>query len=166
MLDTQAAARPLCVCRACSVLFDRPAASQGRYRLIPHRVAPLPGVNPAHLGAPVGLAFFVLSDDGAVTAHYPSPAGATRWEVDNSRWETALATCPALKDLQPEVEALLVNTAGNRSEAWAVPISDCYRLVALVRQNWEGLSGGDKVWPAVAEFFDELRSSYGKNTSR
>jgi hypothetical protein len=37
-----------------------------------------------------------------------------------------------------------------------VPIDDCYRLVALIRQEWRGLSGGTTVWPAVDRFFTEL----------
>lgn len=165
MLDTEAR-RPLCVCQACSVLFHRPAASEGRYRLVPDRRVRLAGVAPAHLGVPVGLAFFVLSDGGEVTAHYPSPAGATRWEVDGDDWQAVTAACPPLGALAAEVEALLVNTAGGRSEAWIVPISDCYRLVGVVRQEWQGLSGGERVWKAIEEFFSQLRRTDGADTRR
>lgn len=157
---------PLCACRACSLLFDRAAASDGRYRLIPTRRVPLMGITPARLRVPVGLAFFVTSDDGDVQAHYPSPAGATRWLVDTSDWEAALADCPNLSGLVPEVEALLVNTVGGRSEAWIVPVTDCYRLVAVVVQTWQGLSGGSRVWEAIEGFFDELRSNDGTNSGR
>lgn len=165
LLDLDAG-HPLCVCRACSLLFDRQVAGGGRFRVIPERRLPLSGVTPAGLGAPVGLAFFVVSDAGEVTAHYPSPAGATRWEVDAGRWSQALCACPALAGLEPEVEALLVNTVGDRSEAWIVPVSDCFRLTGIVRLHWRGLSGGEAVWPRIEEFFDQLRSSHGQDSHR
>ena len=75
-----------CVCQACSLLFNREAASDGHYRLVPRRRLRLPEVPTAGLGVPVGLAFFIPRSDGTVDAHYPSPAGATRWEVDQAAW--------------------------------------------------------------------------------
>lgn len=165
MLDT-AAGEPLCVCRACALLFDRPAASHGRYRRIPERRLAVEGIDPGRLGVPVGLAFFVVADDGSLRAHYPSPAGATRWDVDPEDWSSVAAECPALATLAPEVEALLVNTTQNRSEAWLVPVADCYRLVGLVRQHWHGMSGGSEVWPAVEEFFEQIRRSHGQDQGR
>ena len=65
-----------CVCQACSLLFDREAASHGHYRLVPRDASACRSVAHRGLGVPVGLAFFVLRADGAVDAHYPSPAGA------------------------------------------------------------------------------------------
>lgn len=153
----------LCVCYACSVLFHRGEASEGHYRLVPDRRFRLTGVSPAVLGVPVGLAFFIRQADGSVVAHYPSPAGATRWEVDPAAWEGAVRDCPALSDLAVGVEALLANTARGRRETWLVPVDDCHRLVAIVRQHWKGLSGGDQVWPAIEEFFDELRRRDGSD---
>lgn len=170
MLDV-AASRPVCVCRPCSILFEQPAAAGGRYRAIPQRRRPVEGLPPGSLHVPVGLAFFVLADDGTVIAHYPSPGGPTRWEVDGADWQEAVAACGDLAGMTPEVEGLLLNRGGgraghlgvSRAEAWVVPVTDCYRLVAVVREHWEGLSGGDRVWQAVAQFFDELRRSDGKN---
>ena len=49
----------------------------------------MPEFAPAELGVPVGLAFFVLADDGAVVAHYPSPIGATEWDVDADAWRAS-----------------------------------------------------------------------------
>ena len=63
---------------------------------------------------------------------------------------------PALADLTPEVQAVLLHTARGASEHWLVPIDDCYRLVALIRREWRGLSGGSTVWPAIAGFFADL----------
>jgi hypothetical protein len=147
----------LCACQACSLLFSGPAASEGRYRLVPQRRVRLAGVPLAALGVPVGLVFVVPCDDGRVIARYPSPAGATRWEVPTAAWERARAGCPALASLVPEVEALLACTVRGRRDRWLVPVDDCYRLTALVREHWRGLSGGDRVWPEIERFFDELQ---------
>lgn len=146
----------LCACRACSVLFVADGAGDDHYRLIPERRLRLPAVDTGPLGVPVGLAFFVPRTNGTVSAHYPSPAGATRWEVDTEAWREAVARCPELAGVAPEVEALLVNTARSLRHHWIVPVDDCFRLVALVRREWRGMSGGGRVWPAVDQFFAEL----------
>lgn len=165
LLDTRED-RPMCACYACSVLFQRDEAGSGHYRLVPDRRIRLTGVRPAELGVPVGLAFFVRRADGSVAAHYPSPAGATRWEIEPDAWERAVRGCAALAGLAAGVEALLVNTARGRSEAWLVPLDDCYRLVAVVRRHWAGLSGGDTVWTEIERFFDELRRCHGTDPGR
>lgn len=176
----------LCGCGPCTLLFAKGGAADGQYRLIPQRRQRLPPVDTGPLGVPVGLAFFVVRAEGAdaadgpgrtdgvtgadeadgaawadglagtVTAHYPSPAGATRWNVDPAAWHETVAQCPDLAGLTPEVEALLVNTARGGRHHWIVPVDDCFRLVALVRREWRGLSGGGEVWPAVELFFDGL----------
>jgi hypothetical protein len=146
----------LCACRPCLLLFDREAASQGRYRPVPRRRVRVGSLEPRLLGVPVGLAYFILRGDGEVGAHYPSPVGATQWEVDREAWQAAIRTCPELATMQPEVEALLVDTARGAKQRWIVPIDDCFRLVAIVRDEWRGLSGGSTVWPAIDRFFDEL----------
>jgi hypothetical protein len=148
-----------CVCRACSLLFDREAASAGHYRLVPRRRVRLPEVPTSGLGVPVGVAFFVPHSDGTVDAHYPSPAGATRWDVDQAAWRDVVARHPPLATMAPEVEALLVNLAGGHSERWLVPIDDCFRLVTLVRREWRGLSGGTRVWTEIDKFFAALAES-------
>ncbi|AOR36438.1 hypothetical protein BFF78_40060 [Streptomyces fodineus] len=148
------AAELRCVCRPCSVLFADDGA--GRYRLVPRRRLRLPAVDTAVLGVPVGLVFFVPHRDGTVTAQGPSPAGAMRWEVDAAAWQRMAERCPPLASVAPEVEALLVNTVRGLDEHWIVPVDDCYRMVALVRREWRGLSGGGRVWPAVERFFAEL----------
>jgi hypothetical protein len=138
--------------------------------LIPQRRLRLDAVDPGRLGVPVGLAYFVVQPDATVSAHYPSPAGATRWDIDGDAWVDVVAACPALADLAPMVEALLVDTRPTggepRRDAWLVPIDDCYRLVAIVRREWTGLSGGSRVRPAIEEFFDQLRSTDGTDSSR
>ncbi|AEW99438.1 DUF5947 family protein [Streptantibioticus cattleyicolor] len=155
LLDTERA-EVMCACRACALLFAGPGTGAGHYRLIPRRRVRLPPVPTAPLGVPVGLAFFVPRADGSVTAHYPSPAGATRWEVDATTWRRTTAGHPGLAGLASDVEALLVNTARGQCHHWIVPVDDCFRVVAVVRAEWEGLSGGTRVWQRVEQFFAEL----------
>jgi hypothetical protein len=145
-----------CACGPCSVLFADGGAGEGRYRLVPRRRIRLPRVDTGVLGVPVGLVFFVPRADGTVTAEGPSPAGAMRWEVDAAAWQRLVAQWPQLALLQPDVEALLVNTVHGLDHHWIVPVDDCYRMVAVVRREWRGLSGGGRVWPAVERFFEDL----------
>jgi Family of unknown function (DUF5947) len=114
------------------------------------------GVDVRRLGVPVGLAYVVVGADGAAHAHYPSPVGATQWDIDPAAWDAAVAGAPELATLRPEVEALLVDTARGAVHRWIVPLDDCFRLVAIVRSEWRGLSGGSTVWPAVDAFFAGL----------
>lgn len=149
--------RLMCLCRPCALLFERAAASQGHYRLVPERRVRLDGLTPAALGVPVGLAYFVRNADGQVVAHYPSPLGSTTWEIDAGAWQSQVTGCPPLASLAPGVEALLVNTVRDARERWIVPIDDCFRLIALVGREWTGLSGGSRVWPQIEAFFAGLR---------
>lgn len=165
LLDTTRA-EVMCTCRACALLFDRDVASLGHFRLVPERRVRLSGVSPQDLGVPVGLAFFVAQDSrhATVIAHYPSPMGATRWEVAPEAWSRAVSGCPQLADMAPEVEALLVNTARGAEHRWLVPIDECYRLVAVVKNYWRGLSGGGRVWTEIDAYFDGLaRRAHGRH---
>ncbi|MFF4802981.1 DUF5947 family protein [Streptomyces sp. NPDC001351] len=155
LYDT-AAEEMRCACGPCSVLFADGAAGDGHYRLVPRRRIRLPRVDTGVLGVPVGLVFFVPRSDGTVTAEGPSPAGAMRWEVDAAAWQRLTAACPQLASVEPDVEALLVNTVHGLDHHWIVPVDDCYRMIAVVRREWRGLSGGGRVWPAVERFFDDL----------
>jgi hypothetical protein len=144
-----------CACRGCALLFEREAAARGHYRLVPQRRVRLdpPAVDS---GVPVGLAFYVVQPDGRVLVRYPGPAGATTGVVEPTEWSAWRQHCPQLDDLAPAVEALLVNSARGRSEHWIVPLDDCYRLVAIIREHWTGFSGGRNVWPALDRFFATL----------
>lgn len=159
-LDEQ---RLLCACRACVLLFDRGGAGGGHFRLVPERRVALEGFRLddarwAGLAIPVELAFFFRSTAAArVVAFYPSPLGATESLLDLAEWEQIEADNPVLAELEPDVEALLVNGTGERRECFLVPIDDCYALVGLIRRHWRGLSGGERVWAEVEEFFDRLR---------
>lgn len=147
--------RLLCACRACSILFDRSGAGGGHYRLIPDRVVALEDVvlddaTWQGFGIPVDMAFFFHSSTaGRVVAFYPSPLGATESQLDLDGGVVA--------ELEPDVEALLVNRTRGRREHWIVPVDRCYELVGLVRTHWSGFTGGDELWQALDEFFDRLR---------
>ncbi len=126
--------------------------------MIPERRLRLPTLQLEQLGVPVGLAFFTIGSDGAVTAHHPSPLGTTTWEVDADSWRAVEHACP-LVGLLTAAEALLVNTTRGATEHWIVPIDDCHRLVAVIRREWRGLSVGRRVSPAVEQFFTALNET-------
>jgi Family of unknown function (DUF5947) len=150
----------LCACQACTLLFDRHGAGGGHFRLIPTRRTRLTGVAAGGLDVPVGLAFFVRHDDGTVTAHYPSPLGITDSRVDAGAWTRLGHRAPPVAAMAPLVEAFLVraNPRAGPDEQWIVPIDDCYRLVAVIRRHWTGMSGGAAVWRELAGFFAGLEA--------
>jgi hypothetical protein len=109
---------------------------------------------------PIGLAFFMRSSvsDGVV-AFYPSPAGATESELDLGAWDALVERNPALGELDPDAEALIVNRLGDPHQYVIAPIDQCYALVGLIKSRWEGISGGSALNEAVPAFFAQLRAS-------
>ena len=89
-------------------------------------------------------------------AMYPSPAGATESLLPLTAWETLAANNPALHQMQPDVEALLVNRVGDKRTYFIAPIDKCYELVGTIRAHWKGLSGGEEVWREIDGFFAQL----------
>jgi len=111
----------------------------------------------AQFQIPIGLAFFFVSEAaGGVVALYPSPAGATESELYLEAWNELVAVNPVLADLEPEVEALVVNRLSEPHRYAIVPIDRCYELVGMIKATWEGISGGDAVGNAVEAFFARL----------
>jgi Family of unknown function (DUF5947) len=153
----------MCVCRPCSILFDREAASEGRYRLIPDRHLfledfEMSDVQWESLRVPVDMAFFFYSTPAErVVAFYPSPMGPTESLLKLSAWEELERCNPVLKEMERDVEALLVNRVRGAREHFLVPMDECYSLVGLIRMHWRGLSGGREVWERIGQFFEELR---------
>jgi hypothetical protein len=153
----------LCACRACVLLLDRDGAGGGHFRLVPQRRVRLDefALDDAAwdaLSIPVALAFFFhATPAGRVVAFYPGPMGATESALPLDAWSDLVAANPVLESLEADVEALLVQRTDGAREHWVVPIDDCYRLVALIRTRWRGLTGGREVRDATARFFGDLR---------
>jgi hypothetical protein len=151
-----------CVCRACSLLFDREAASEGRYKLVPDRRLRLEDLELSdvaweELRLPVDIAFFFYnSTERRVQAYYPSPMGPTESLLALDAWRDLEHANPVLASMQPDVEALLADRARGARRYWLVPIDECYALVAVIRTRWRGFTGGAEVWQEIARFFDEL----------
>lgn len=153
----------VCVCRACSILFRRREASEGRYRLIPERRLYLEGfrLDDARwesLRLPVEMVFFFHSTPaGRVVAFYPGPMGATESLLELGAWEEMERENPVLREMEEDVEALLVNRTRGAREHYLVPVDDCYRLVGVIRTRWRGFSGGQELWREIGAFFEDLR---------
>ena len=150
----------LCSCDSCAILFS--STGQMTYRRVPRdsyilQDFRLTDAQWDSLLIPINIAFFLESSEaGRVVALYPSPAGATESLLPLEAWEELIVENPVLHELEPDVEALLVNRLEARREYYRVPIDECYRLVGLIRANWRGLSGGQEVWREVAQFFTRL----------
>ncbi|GHJ42555.1 DUF5947 family protein [Streptomyces sp. TS71-3] len=137
-----------------------------RYRLIPRRRLRLPDTAVDDLGwaalrVPVSLAFFVPAvppGQGATVGH-PGPLGVTRSAVDPETWARVTARHPVLATLAPGTEALLVDRSRDRREHWIVPLDDCYRLVAVLRTQWKGFTGGAEAQEHVRRFLAGLDPS-------
>ena len=154
----------MCACRACYLLFTHGQAARGRYRSVPDRYLRDPGrpLSPAEWDAleiPVGLAFFLRSSgDDAVTAFYPSPAGATECRLDLEAWGRIAAARPLLGAAAPDVEAILISRGSDGVEYFVVPIDACYELAGRMRLHWRGFDGGAEARQSIAEFLDGVRA--------
>jgi hypothetical protein len=153
----------VCACDPCAILFS--GQSERRYKMIPDRVLYLAGFDmPDELWdsllIPVNMAFFFRSTaEGRVVPLYPGPAGATESLLELESWNELETANPILKELEPDVEALLVNRVGSTRDHYLVPIDRGYHLVGLIRTGWRGLSGGTEVWRSINGFFAELRAA-------
>ncbi len=114
------------------------------------------------LMVPIEMAFFFKSGtSNKVAAFYPGPAGATESLLSLEAWDDIERENPALREMEPDVEALLANRVGAArgvaAQYYIVPIDECYKLVGLIRLHWHGLSGGTEVWREVSKFFAGLK---------
>ncbi len=157
----------LCACDACALLFD--GLEKSKYKRVPRSAKLLVDFEMSDgqwesLMIPINLAFlFRSSAEGTAIALYPSPAGAIESLLPLDAWSAIVEINPVLHQLQPDIEALLVNRVAHahrmgKAEYYIAPLDECYRLVGLIRSNWKGLSGGTEVWTEVGQFFTNLRS--------
>jgi hypothetical protein len=157
----------VCACEACATLFDGMAG--GKYKRVARRAQLLADFQMTDgqwesLLIPINMAFFFRSStEGRTVTLYPSPAGAVESLLPLNAWTEIVKENVVLRELRPDVEALLVNRVGHahelsRAEYYIAPIDECYRLVGLIRANWKGLSGGSEVWVKIGRFFSDLRS--------
>jgi hypothetical protein len=162
--------RILCTCRPCTLLFthegagsERPTDGDSpmrRFQAVPERYRYDPDFAMSEgdwdeLAIPVRMAFFFRNSGmGRTVAFYPSPGGATESELSLDAWIRVLAANPAVADVEPDVEALLVD---RETGAYLVPIDVCYELVGLVRLHWKGFDGGEEAWEKIDAFFAGLR---------
>ncbi|GAA4209797.1 DUF5947 family protein [Streptosporangium oxazolinicum] len=154
----------LCACRACYLLFTRDTDGRARYRAVPRRYLhapdfPLDAADWDEMQIPVRTAFFFRNSAmDRTVAFYPSPAGATESLLPLETWERVLAANPAMADVRPDVEALLVDRRPDGGfTCHLVPIDACYELVGLVRLHWKGFDGGQEAREAIEGFFADLR---------
>lgn len=153
--------RILCVCQGCDTLLgDR---EDRKFVRVPQDARVLKDFRISDmewdaLGIPIGLAFFFYSTpEKRILALYPGPAGPTESLLTLDAWSGVAARNPAIAELQPDVEALLVNRIADTPEYYAAPIDRCYALVGLIRTHWRGIAGGNDAWKAIGGFFAELR---------
>jgi hypothetical protein len=155
----------LCTCKACAILFSGMGT---KYKCVPRRVLVLSDFHLSDgqwesLMVPINMAFFFRSTpDARVVAFYPSPAGAMESLLPLETWNDVEDANAVLKEMDPDVEALLVNRLGpargfTAPEYYILPIDECYKLVGLIRARWHGLSGGSEVWQEIGSFFDALK---------
>ena len=150
-----------CACKACALLFTREG---GRYRTVPDRVrhdpgSPLTDAEWAELGVPVGIAFFFVNSAlDRVVGGYPSPAGVTECELDLAAWARLAAAHPLLRELAPDVEAILVIRDQHGTQVFLIPIDTCYELAGALRLNWHGFDGGAEVRQILADYLIGLRN--------
>jgi hypothetical protein len=152
----------VCACDGCALRFQ--AVLDGRFRLIPRGVRAFPDLNWTDLeweslALPINLAFFFQSSlEKRSKAMYPSPAGATESLLPLAAWDSLVAHNPILANMEPDVEALLVNRVGTKREYYLAPIDVCFELVGLIRVHWRGFSGGEAVWEEIDKFFSRLQT--------
>ena len=151
--------RIACACESCwNVRSGDP-----EYRPAGNRTLWLPDLDvPDDLWAsfqiPIGLAFFMDSTVTAcVVALYPSPGGATESELHFESWRRMRELNPVLKELEPDIEGLVVNRLSEPPAYAIAPIDQCYALTGAIKMSWQGISGGPAVHEAVAQFFEGLR---------
>lgn len=153
--------RFLCACRQCILTLG----TSGGFRAVNPRVNmlrefQLTDAQWEMLQIPIGMVFvFQSTKDKRPVAIYPSPAGGMESHLNPAAWSQLFSANPVLADLQPDIEALLINRIRGAREYYRVSIDHCYSLIGLIRMRWHGLSGGSDMWEAIDGFFARLRNA-------
>lgn len=151
----------VCACDACTTTFV--PVVEGRFKVIPRDARALADFQISDmawegLALPINLAFFFYdTPNKKMTAFYPSPAGATESLLPLTAWEEIVRENPVLREMQPDVEALLVRRTDDVRSYFIAPIDKCFELVGLIRMHWRGFSGGEEVWREIEKFFAGLK---------
>ena len=146
----------VCACDAYTMTFV--PVVEGRFKVIPRDARALPEFQMSdadweNFSLPINLAFFFYNTPNEkMVALYPSPAGATESLLPLTAWETLVRQNPILAELQPDVEALLIDRAAGAHHHFIAPIDKCFELVGLIRLHWKGFSGGENVWREIEKF--------------
>ena len=136
-----------CVCQSCAWLFPR--SGSARYLRLRTRVRLVPGmrVDDATLRAleiPVRLAFVVPSRvHDSVFATYPNAHGATESVVPAAAWREVVRALPDGFAIEPDVEGLLIDHLGGRTDSYLASVDVCHAVVGLLRRHGAAASGGE-----------------------
>ena len=150
--------RFMCTCDMCMIV----QAVKGNYKPLPQRYLQLNDFKMSDelwsdFLIPVNMAFFVLkSNQNGAVAFYPAPTGATESKLKMEPWYEMQELNPLLKDLMPDLEALLVNRLESTNKYFIVPIDSCYKLIGMIRTAWKGIHGGSEVNDIINKFFVDL----------
>jgi len=150
-----------CACDPCALKLE----SDGRFRAVSPKTERLQHFHLTDptwetMQLPIDIVFFFLSGEYLrPTAIYPSPAGGMESALSVQAWTSLLEANPSLGDMEPDVEALLVNRTKSTRDYYRVSVDRCYALVGLIRMQWRGLSGGSDVWDDIRDFFASLDMS-------
>jgi len=161
------ARRVFCACQACAALLSQEQQRQGaRYLRVERRAARLHELEIddsswADMGVPVGLAFFsVRARTGEVVATFPGRAGIIESFVPLKAWSELERRFPLLKEIQPDVEALLARRTARHQDYFQVSIDHCYELSDLLRSSDAQLSSPELA--VVHGFFARLDEQAGQ----
>jgi hypothetical protein len=72
-------------------------------------------------------------------------------------WAPLMEGNPVLHELEPDVEALMVNRTEGKRDYYRLPIDECYKLIGLIRTHWQGFTGGTELWEEIRQFFTRMQ---------
>ncbi|HEX4374732.1 MAG TPA: DUF5947 family protein [Puia sp.] len=149
----------ICTCEACKIIMS------GKNGLVslPQRYLALENLDLsdelwADFLIPVNMAFFTISSSrNSAVAYYPAAAGATESKLKLDAWSRLVDLNPVLKNLTPDLEALLINRLDETPQYFLVPVDSCYELIGRIRISWKGIFGGKEVNDTIREFFKNVK---------